>query len=306
MAGHAHDIGFDGNGAHLRAHLAVPDAGSGPGLVLIPDVRGLSDHYRDVAGRFARQGFVTLVIDLYSREGAPDLPDMNAVFRWMAALPDARILGDLGVRVSFHVEQYHRQAAPLGQLEQGGPQPLTQGAPLGLGVGSPPAAHDARLERLGTPDRPPSPPVGFRGRSRLRRDEELRLVGSRRFERRRGKLAGGPTLASRVEQRPHVTRRAGRRLDRTVEGDGPVGVQLRPLPVNREEEERGEYRRRNAGGSGHVVLLHGVWASRLRKPGIGLLRRADGWVRAGEGIGVPARRASPVRDRAATSLEAVP
>jgi len=92
---HAHDIGFDGNGAHLRAHLAVPDAGTGPGLVLIPDVRGLSDHYRDVAGRFAREGFVTLAIDPYSREGTPDLPDMNAVFGWMAALPDARILGDL-------------------------------------------------------------------------------------------------------------------------------------------------------------------------------------------------------------------
>ena len=95
MAGRAHDIGFEGNGARLRAHLAVPEAGTGPGLVLIPDVRGLSDHYRDVAGRFAREGFVTLVIDLYSREGAPDLADMNAVFRWMAALPDARILGDL-------------------------------------------------------------------------------------------------------------------------------------------------------------------------------------------------------------------
>ena len=92
---HAHDIGFEGNGAHLHAHLAVPDAGTRLGLVLIPDVRGLSDHYRDVAGRFARAGFVTLAIDLYSREGAPDLADMNAVFRWMAALPDARILGDL-------------------------------------------------------------------------------------------------------------------------------------------------------------------------------------------------------------------
>jgi carboxymethylenebutenolidase len=69
--------------------------GSGPGLVLVPDVRGLSTHYRDVAGRFADAGFVALAIDLYSREGAPDLADLDAIMRWMAALPDARILGDL-------------------------------------------------------------------------------------------------------------------------------------------------------------------------------------------------------------------
>jgi len=89
------DVEFAGNGARLRGHLAIPDAGDGPGVVLVPDVRGLSAHYRDVAARFAGAGFVTLAIDLYSREGAPDLADLDAIMRWMAALPDARILGDL-------------------------------------------------------------------------------------------------------------------------------------------------------------------------------------------------------------------
>jgi carboxymethylenebutenolidase len=97
----AHDLGFDGNGARLRAHLAVPADGGGPGLVLIPDVRGLSDHYRDVAVRFAGEGFVALAIDLYSREGAPDLPDMDAVMRWMAGLSDARVLGDLAAAAAY-------------------------------------------------------------------------------------------------------------------------------------------------------------------------------------------------------------
>jgi carboxymethylenebutenolidase len=97
----ARDVEFDGNGARLRGHLAVPDAGGGPGLVLVPDVRGLTAHYRDVAGRFGREGFVTLAIDLYSREGPPELADMEAIFRWMAALPDARILGDLAAAVRW-------------------------------------------------------------------------------------------------------------------------------------------------------------------------------------------------------------
>ncbi|MFN8641184.1 MAG: dienelactone hydrolase family protein [Candidatus Binatia bacterium] len=59
---------------------ALRGEGPFPGLLLIPDVRGVSDHFLDAAGRFAAEGFFTAVIDLYSREGPPDLPDMPAVF----------------------------------------------------------------------------------------------------------------------------------------------------------------------------------------------------------------------------------
>jgi carboxymethylenebutenolidase len=97
----ASDVEFDAHDARLRGHLAVPPAGRGAGLVLVPDVRGLTDHYRDVAGRFAGAGFLTLAIDLYSREGTPALPDMDAIVRWMAALPDARVLGDLAAAARY-------------------------------------------------------------------------------------------------------------------------------------------------------------------------------------------------------------
>jgi carboxymethylenebutenolidase len=73
-----------------------PGAGPFPGLLLIPDVRGVSPHFIDVAARLAAEGLFTYVIDLYSREGAPELADMPAVFAWIAALPDPRVLADLG------------------------------------------------------------------------------------------------------------------------------------------------------------------------------------------------------------------
>ena len=79
---------------HLTA-VRPPGDGPFPGLILIPDVRGVSNHYVDVATRFAAEGFFTAVIDLYSREGAPELADMQAVFAWIAALPDPRVLADL-------------------------------------------------------------------------------------------------------------------------------------------------------------------------------------------------------------------
>ena len=96
------DVTYERDGATLRAYAAWPSAdGRLPALVLIPDVRGVSDHYRDVARRFAAEGFFTLAVDLYSREGAPDLPDMPAVFRFIRALPDTRVLSDLGAAVGY-------------------------------------------------------------------------------------------------------------------------------------------------------------------------------------------------------------
>lgn len=90
------ELSFLRDGDTIRGYAArPPGAGPFPGLILIPDVRGLSDHYRDLARRFAGQGFFTFAIDLYSREGAPDLPDMEAVFRWLRELPDPRVLADL-------------------------------------------------------------------------------------------------------------------------------------------------------------------------------------------------------------------
>jgi len=103
-APHAEKIAFSRDGDEIRGYLARPGRGEQPGarhagLVLVPDVRGLYDHFRDVARRFADEGFVTLALDLYSREGTPELADMDAIFAWMQALPDRRVLADIGAAV---------------------------------------------------------------------------------------------------------------------------------------------------------------------------------------------------------------
>ena len=45
-------------------HLAAPRTGVHPGVVMIHDVWGLSDHTRDLARRLAGEGFAVLAIDL--------------------------------------------------------------------------------------------------------------------------------------------------------------------------------------------------------------------------------------------------
>jgi carboxymethylenebutenolidase len=66
-----------------------------PAVVILHDVHGLSEHYRDFARRFANEGFFALAMDLYSREGRPLLPDMEAVLTWLQNLDDRRVLADI-------------------------------------------------------------------------------------------------------------------------------------------------------------------------------------------------------------------
>jgi carboxymethylenebutenolidase len=96
------DLTFARGGETLRDHLAVPDAlAEPPAILLIPDGLGLSDFYRDIAGRIAARGFATLAVDLYSREGAPKLAGPAQAMAWIAPLPDSRVRGDLHAAVDF-------------------------------------------------------------------------------------------------------------------------------------------------------------------------------------------------------------
>jgi carboxymethylenebutenolidase len=96
------DLTFTRDGAVLKSYGAWPrSAAPLPGIVVIPDVFGITDLYRDIARRFASEGFFALAVDIYSREGRPDLPDMDAVFACIRALPDPRVLADLGAAVQY-------------------------------------------------------------------------------------------------------------------------------------------------------------------------------------------------------------
>lgn len=73
----------------------------GPGVVLLPDVHGVSALYRSLGSRLAEAGFPCLVLDLYRREGAPELSDPAEVFAWIAGLPDERVLGDVAAALAY-------------------------------------------------------------------------------------------------------------------------------------------------------------------------------------------------------------
>ena len=67
------------DGADLLTYLARPNAaGRFPAVLLAHENQGLIDHFRDVARRFAKQGYVAIVLDLLSRQGGTDAVPLNA------------------------------------------------------------------------------------------------------------------------------------------------------------------------------------------------------------------------------------
>lgn len=61
-------VQFSNNGGTTQGYLAVPEKGSGPGVVVIQEWWGLVDHIKDVCDRFADEGYVALAPDLYHGE----------------------------------------------------------------------------------------------------------------------------------------------------------------------------------------------------------------------------------------------
>jgi carboxymethylenebutenolidase len=65
------DVTFPGNGATLMAYEARPKAATGPlPLILIVHQNlGVNEHIRDVARRYAKEGYMASALDLLSRDG---------------------------------------------------------------------------------------------------------------------------------------------------------------------------------------------------------------------------------------------
>jgi carboxymethylenebutenolidase len=56
-----------GDGTRFSAFSARPDSGGGPGIVILPDVRGLHPFYEQLALRFAAAGVAAVAIDYFGR-----------------------------------------------------------------------------------------------------------------------------------------------------------------------------------------------------------------------------------------------
>ena len=69
------DVEFPGEAGKILAHFAYPKdlTEAQPGVIVIHENRGLTDHIQDVTRRAARAGFVAIGVDLLSRQGGTQM-----------------------------------------------------------------------------------------------------------------------------------------------------------------------------------------------------------------------------------------
>jgi len=79
----------------ILAHPEGAETAPVPGVVLVPDVWGLSDLYRDFARRLASEGLAVLAVDLYRREGRPALSGPADAVAFCKRWPDGPVLEDV-------------------------------------------------------------------------------------------------------------------------------------------------------------------------------------------------------------------
>lgn len=92
------NVTFPSNGGTAHGYLAVPESGSGPGVVVIQEWWGLTTHIKDVTDRLATAGFVALAPDLY---GGSTTHDSDEAGRLMMELPVAKAAQDLAGAVDY-------------------------------------------------------------------------------------------------------------------------------------------------------------------------------------------------------------
>jgi carboxymethylenebutenolidase len=93
MAENPHqNVTFPSNGGQAHGYLAVPQSGTGPGVIVIQEWWGLTDHVVDVADRLAAEGFVALAPDLF---GGSTTHDAEEAGRLMSELPVDQAARDL-------------------------------------------------------------------------------------------------------------------------------------------------------------------------------------------------------------------
>ncbi|MGH7206306.1 MAG: dienelactone hydrolase family protein, partial [Nitrospiraceae bacterium] len=94
-------VQYPSDGVTVRAYMVGPKAKSLPAIIVVQEWWGLNDHIKDVARRYAKEGYVAIVPDLYSRLGNKVTADPNEAGKLMGALQQQDGLKDLNATVNY-------------------------------------------------------------------------------------------------------------------------------------------------------------------------------------------------------------
>ena len=96
-------VTYPGDTVEMTGFLARPssDATPRPAVVVIHEWWGVTDHIKDIATRLAREGFVALAPDLYSRLGHKVTTDAQEAAKLMESLQSQLVLLDMNATTNY-------------------------------------------------------------------------------------------------------------------------------------------------------------------------------------------------------------
>lgn len=68
---------FNNAGGASQAYVAIPDEPNGKAVIVIQEWWGLNDHIKDIANRYAEEGFTAIAPDLYRGQFATDAEEAS-------------------------------------------------------------------------------------------------------------------------------------------------------------------------------------------------------------------------------------
>ena len=109
------EVSYPGRACEIKAFVAEP-AGTGPhpAVIVVQEWWGLNDHVRDIARRFAHEGYFAIAPDLYSRQGHKVATEPNLAAQLMSGLKKEDGIDDLKTTVRWVRAQKPTQLARIG------------------------------------------------------------------------------------------------------------------------------------------------------------------------------------------------
>jgi carboxymethylenebutenolidase len=100
----AGDVKIPTKDGGIPAYRAMPSAGkSFPVILVVQEIFGVHEHIKDVARRFAKNGYMAIAPDLYVRQGdVSQLKDNKEIFEKVVnKVPDSQVMSDLDAAVAW-------------------------------------------------------------------------------------------------------------------------------------------------------------------------------------------------------------
>jgi carboxymethylenebutenolidase len=107
------NVTFPSYGSQAHGYLATPAGGSGPGVIVIQEWWGLTDHIADISDRLAGEGFVALAPDLF---GGKVAHDADEAMKLLTELPVDRAARDLSGAVDYLLAQDSVTSSTVGAI----------------------------------------------------------------------------------------------------------------------------------------------------------------------------------------------